>query len=81
MCYRAVLSQLAFISALCTHLYLSQSELPVTLGLGGAPRADGVALRWPSGKVTLLKDVDANQVLTVSEESDSVQRQPFPHRR
>ncbi len=60
--------------------YLSQSELPVTLGLGGAPRADGVALRWPSGKVTLLKDVDANQVLTVSEESDSVQRQPFPHR-
>lgn len=30
--------------------YLSQSELPVTVGLGAATRADRVVIDWPSGR-------------------------------
>ena len=30
--------------------YLSQSELPVTFGLGRATRADRVVVDWPSGR-------------------------------
>jgi hypothetical protein len=31
--------------------YLSQSELPLTFGMGRSERADRVVIRWPSGKV------------------------------
>lgn len=34
-----------------TRSYLSQSELPVSIGLGTASRVDTVEIRWPSGKV------------------------------
>jgi hypothetical protein len=47
--------------------YLSQSELPVTLGLGEALEAD-VVIRWPSGKLMRLQKIKANQALTVHEE-------------
>jgi hypothetical protein len=30
--------------------YLSQSELPVTFGLGRAPKADRVVIEWPGGR-------------------------------
>jgi enediyne biosynthesis protein E4 len=32
-----------------TRSYLSQSELPVTIGLGATDKVDGVEIRWPSG--------------------------------
>src|SRR5579859_2811773 len=32
-----------------TRSYLSQSELPVTIGLGNADHVDSVEIRWPSG--------------------------------
>jgi hypothetical protein len=47
--------------------YASQSDLRVTFGLGKARKADRVQLRWPSGAVTELRDVAANQVLVVRE--------------
>ncbi|MFQ5737772.1 MAG: CRTAC1 family protein [Acidobacteriota bacterium] len=47
--------------------YLSQSDLRVHFGLGRADRAAEVEIRWPSGKVTALKDVAADQTLTVRE--------------
>jgi hypothetical protein len=34
-----------------TRSYLSQSELPVTFGLGAATRVDDVIITWPGGKV------------------------------
>lgn len=58
--------------------YLSQSELPVTLGLGNAKQADGIALRWPSGKTTILNNIAANQILTVDEKRGIVHSQPLP---
>jgi hypothetical protein len=57
--------------------YLSQNELPLTLGLGQANKADIIGIRWPSRKVTELKDVAANQVLIVDEEKGVVEQKPF----
>jgi hypothetical protein len=47
--------------------YLSQSELPVTLGLGETSRVSGLQIRWPGGRVDNLPAVDANQSITVEE--------------
>jgi hypothetical protein len=37
--------------------YLSQSELPVTLGVGRRDRVDRVVIAWPSGRTEEFKDV------------------------
>jgi hypothetical protein len=47
--------------------YCSQSELPVTFGLGGAAVASRLEVRWPSGRVDLADGVAADQVVTVRE--------------
>ena len=41
--------------------YLSQSELPVTFGLGKRDRIERVVLQWPSGKVEEFKDLAAGR--------------------
>lgn len=45
--------------------YLSQSELAVHFGVGAASRIDTVRIHWASGQRTLLRDVPANQTMTV----------------
>lgn len=57
--------------------YLSQSELPLTLGLGRQNRVDALSIHWPSGSVTSLKDVAAGQTYVVSEDKGIIRRQPF----
>ena len=47
--------------------YLGHSDMRVHFGLGAADRADRITLRWPSGAVQELRNVAANQVLTVTE--------------
>lgn len=47
--------------------YLSQSELVLTFGLGAATKADSIEIQWPSGETDKLSNVDAGQVVTVSE--------------
>jgi hypothetical protein len=47
--------------------YLSSHDPRVLFGLGDAPAADGVEIRWPSGVVQVLSDVLANQEITVVE--------------
>jgi len=47
--------------------YLSHSDLRVSFGLGDRTIADVVEIRWPSGETQILKDVDANQFVTVVE--------------
>jgi enediyne biosynthesis protein E4 len=55
--------------------YISQSDLRLHFGLGGAPKADKITIRWPSGPVETLKDISANQFYVVREGSgvDSAQ--------
>ena len=47
--------------------YISQSDLRVHFGLGKAPKADKVTIRWPSGLVETLQNLSANQYYTVIE--------------
>ncbi|MDA2925304.1 CRTAC1 family protein, partial [Acidobacteria bacterium AH-259-L09] len=48
--------------------YASSSHHGVHFGVGKAEKIDRIEILWPSGVVQVLKDVDANQVLTVREE-------------
>jgi hypothetical protein len=49
--------------------YLSQSELPVTFGLGKPASAKNIRLQivWPSGVKDSIMDVQPNQFLTIQE--------------
>jgi len=47
--------------------YLSQSELVLTFGLGGAAKADSIEVQWPSGQVDKLSNIAAGQTVTVEE--------------
>jgi hypothetical protein len=57
--------------------YLSQNELPITLGLGKAREVDELAIRWPSGKVTTLQHVAAGQVVMLDEDKGIAKEQAF----
>jgi len=48
--------------------YLSQNDMRLHFGLGSATHADSITVRWPSGQTTVLKDVPADQILTIREQ-------------
>jgi hypothetical protein len=47
--------------------YLSQSEMPLTFGLGKAAKVERIEVRWPNGKVETVPGTAANQSLVVTE--------------
>jgi hypothetical protein len=47
--------------------YLSQSELPLTFGLGGATPIEKVQISWPSGIVDEVGDVAVGTTLLATE--------------
>ena len=57
---RAVLSQSS---------YYSHDDLRAHFGLGGATKADRVEVRWPSGTVDVLKNVEGRRLVRVKEGS------------
>jgi hypothetical protein len=57
--------------------YLSQSEIPLTIGMGDAITADSVTVKWPSGSVTHLSNVPTSQILQIREGSGIESSQPF----
>ena len=56
---RAVLSQSS---------YYSHDDLRVHFGLGSRSRVDEIEVRWPSGQVQRLKDVEGRRVVKIVEE-------------
>ena len=60
--------------------YLSQSELPVTFGLGKPEigKTVSVEIVWPSGRKDSIASVKANQFITVQEGKGIVDQQPLP---
>ncbi len=48
-----------------THGYLSQSELPVTFGLGPTEQIDAVEVRWPNSRVKPFKGAQAGRLNVV----------------
>jgi hypothetical protein len=61
--------------------YLSQSDLCVHFGLGGAERVDEVTVRWPSGRVDTLRDLPADQRLFIQEGRGLIRTMPLANRR
>ncbi len=53
--------------------YASSVLAPVHFGLGRETVANEVEIRWPSGKVQQLRNVEANQVVIVKEDGNSGQ--------
>ena len=47
--------------------YLSQSELPLTFGLGQSSKAAAIEVTWPSGKTEKLPGADAGRAITIQE--------------
>ncbi len=50
-----------------TRSYLSQSELPVTIGLGEADKVDSVEIAWPSGQTQRLNSPAIDRLTVVTE--------------
>ena len=53
--------------------FASQSELPVTFGLGVETSVSAIEVRWPSGKVDRVGRVDADRTITIEEGRGLVQ--------
>ncbi|MEO7274642.1 MAG: CRTAC1 family protein [Vicinamibacterales bacterium] len=49
--------------------YLSQSELPLTFGLGRAARLTSIEVTWPNGRVEKVPGAAAGQTITIREGS------------
>jgi hypothetical protein len=47
--------------------YCSQSELPLTFGLGTADRVESIEVAWPSGQVDKIGSQAAGRTLTITE--------------
>ena len=48
--------------------YLSGHDLRLIFGLGAATQAEAVKITWPSGVEQTLVDVEANQLLVITED-------------
>jgi enediyne biosynthesis protein E4 len=58
--------------------YFSQNDLRVHFGLGKAEKVSQLEIRWPSGQVDTLKDIQSNQVIYVKEGQGIVRTMDFP---
>ena len=57
--------------------YLSQSELPLTFGLGAASKVTAIEIIWPNGTTERVAGVNANQAVTIQEGKGVVRSAPF----
>jgi hypothetical protein len=58
--------------------YCSQSELPLTFGLGSSTAATKIDIKWPNGRVDAVPGTDANQLLTIEEGKGMIARAKLP---
>jgi hypothetical protein len=54
--------------------YLAQNDLRVHFGLGQAPRAERLEIRWPGGATETIDNVPANHLITIREGMGEVAR-------
>ena len=55
-----------------TRSYLSQSELPVTIGLGKAERPDEITVIWPDGTKQQVESPRVDGMTVVEQRTGSV---------
>ncbi len=58
--------------------YYSASDLRIHFGLGEAKKADLLEIRWPSGAVDTLKDLDINRLYVIQEGGKILKVDAFP---
>jgi hypothetical protein len=61
--------------------YLSQSELPLTFGLGATTRVGGIEVTWPTGRTERLPGVAGDQSIMIVEGKGVVRSAPLGTRR
>jgi hypothetical protein len=54
-------------AALSQSSYYSHDDLRLHFGLGSATRADAIEVRWPSGRVETVQNVQADRVVRIKE--------------
>jgi len=57
--------------------YLSSSELILTFGLAQHDKADTIEIRWPSGQVDRLSNVQAGKTITATEGKGETASRPY----
>ena len=57
--------------------YLSQNDLRLHFGLGAEATMNTVELLWPNGKKEVIKDLPADFIYTIVEDSGVQQKTPF----
>jgi len=57
--------------------YYSASDLRIHFGLNEARRIDLVEIRWPSGIVDALKDLDTNHLYVIEEGGKILKKDPL----
>jgi hypothetical protein len=57
--------------------YLSQSELPLTFGLGSQTEVTSIRVRWPGGKVDTIGPTKADQLITIKEGAGVIRSTPI----
>jgi len=60
--------------------YCSQSELPLTFGLGSATSVKAIEVVWPNGRVENIPATGANQTITIQEGKGIVAKAPLAPR-
>ena len=61
--------------------YLSQSELPLTFGLGTATKVGGIEIAWPNGRTERLPGLAGDQHITIAEGKGVVRAVPLEVKR
>ena len=61
--------------------YLSQSELPLTFGLGTATKVGGIEITWPNGRTERLPGVAGDEHITIAEGKGVVRAVPLETKR
>ena len=57
--------------------YLGQNDLRQHFGLGELTRAERLEVKWPSGRVDVVEDLPADQIVSIREGSGIADRRPF----
>jgi hypothetical protein len=57
--------------------YLGQSDLRLHFGLGDASRVERIDVRWPTGDVETIRNVAADQIVTITEGNGITGRRSF----
>jgi enediyne biosynthesis protein E4 len=60
--------------------YFSQSDLRLHFGLGKAEKVDVLEIRWPSGQVDVIRNLEVNRQVIIKEQTGITSVEKFPSR-